>query len=204
MKETINTTNTNIDLQDVIINYKDSLTQDNRINDKLILVYYLVNKDYNSVSLHDELYYDMLANGELSFLEENVNTTLINAEYINSDNTLIDTNEGTELDYVVDEYRLLWHYKTTGIKGKQGNRNVIKQKIVRFKEEHNVSFDDILHLARYYVNNYKSISNFLQQADYFLYKEKLIDGKKITESRAASLLDEYKDFDISEDGGLMI
>ena len=75
-----------------------------------------------------------------------------------------------------------------------GNRKDIKEKLSKFIAEENITFDEVIRLSQYYLANFTTISGFLQQADYFLYKQKIIDGKKITESRAASLLGEYGDF----------
>ena len=94
----------------------------------------------------------------------------------------------------IQEYRQLWNYRITGIKGKMGNKDNCVKHIKKFTQEHKLTFDEVLQLANYYVNNFKDISGYIQQADYFLYKEHLIEGKKITRSRAASLLGEYKDF----------
>ena len=75
-----------------------------------------------------------------------------------------------------------------------GSKKSIAERFKKFIRENNISPDNLIELASYYVNNFQQISGYLQQADYFLYKEKLVSGKKVTESRAESLLSEYGDF----------
>jgi len=81
----------------------------------------------------------------------------------------------------VDEYRLL--FKNTGIPGKMGDRNACIKKLVKFLEiRPQITMDEVIEVARYYCQNYKQITNYLQQADYFI--------EKNGQSRLAALYDE--------------
>jgi len=104
---------------------------------------------------------------------------------VDKDRYVINTEQAR--DYVKD-YRALWRGTS-----KSGDNKTVATKMRRFSTEYNISYDEIIDLARYYVNNYERISGILQGANYFLYKQKLIKGNRVTTSRAAELLDEFRD-----------
>lgn len=87
------------------------------------------------------------------------------------------------LDEFVKEYRNLWK----GLKiGSMGSHNTCFDKLSRwFSENPSYTKDDVLNAAKLYI---KSLDNYqyLQQADYFIYKK---DGKEES-SRLSSFIDE--------------
>lgn len=89
------------------------------------------------------------------------------------------------LDEFVDEYRLLWK----GLKsGSMGSPNTCKDKLIRWmKENPNYSKEDILKAAKIYINSLDNYQ-YLQQADYFIYKK---DGKEES-SRLSAFIDEVE------------
>lgn len=102
--------------------------------------------------------------------------------------------ESEDLDHLITEYRNLWHYSNTGVAGKMGNKKEVVKRFKKFILDNDITGEQLIQLAQHYINNFREISGYLQQADYFLYKEKLINGQRQTESRAQALLDEYDDF----------
>jgi len=143
------------------------------------------NKHYNEALLFSAYLESLVANG---FIVRHADMSLIiNPKIIEDD-----------LDDKIEDYRKLWHYNSSGVKGKMGNKTNCKERFKAFLKEHNITADNLIELGTYYVSNFQQISGYLQQADYFLYKEKLINGKRITESRAANLLAEYGDFTVDD------
>jgi len=149
-------------------------------DDYIYVLCLVANRRYDDLPLYDKIF-----------------NKLIRDEWIIRKNGELVVNVVTEedIDDFVEEYRELWHYKTTGVKGKMGSSKNVRERIIKFLNETGCSKQELLELAAYYTNNFATISGFLQQADYFLYKLKKIDGKNVTESRAAALLSEYKDFE---------
>lgn len=96
-----------------------------------------------------------------------------------------------ELDGFVDEYRKLWK----GLKvGSMGSESSCKEKLYKWMTEHpKYSKEDILKASKIYL---KSVDNyqFLQQADYFIYKKDAFGES----SRLSAFIDEIEN-DVHED-----
>ena len=147
-----------------------------------------VDSKYPKFKEKGALFLYAIDNGILSMIKEDSSLLdeLIATEVIVERDGKFVINDSEDIDYI-KEYRNLW--KGTG---KMGDINTVTKKMRMFSNEYNLLSSEIVDLARYYVENFQAISGILQGANYFLYKEQLIRGKKITTSRAASLLDEQR------------
>ena len=89
----------------------------------------------------------------------------------------------------IDEFQYLWSKTNTGLSGKKGAKSDCIKKLTTFLEENKkYTFDDILRVSKYYVENYPQISTYLQRANYFI--------KKNGDSRLEELLSEENDDNI--------
>lgn len=96
-------------------------------------------------------------------------------------------------DEFVDKYRELFSKSALGVPGKMGDRNGIKKKLEIFMSKYPFSEDQILEAAENYIqtqreNNYQ----YLQQADYFIFKQ---DNMKIVTSRLAEFCEQLGESD---------
>lgn len=95
-----------------------------------------------------------------------------------------------ELDDFIIEYRNLWK----GLKpGSMGSLEACREKMFRWMNNHpSYSKEDILKAAKMYINQIDNIQ-YLQQADYFIYKKNGLSE----DSRLSAFIDEEE---IKEDG----
>lgn len=104
---------------------------------------------------------------------------------------LNDVNVNTmSLDECVSTLQGYFSYTRTGIKGKNLDKKLITRKLRRFKLETGLTYQEILDVAEYYVDNYKQISGLLVMAKYFFYKQ---DSRKEETSWAKSVLEMWKE-----------
>lgn len=84
----------------------------------------------------------------------------------------------------IDKYRSLWK----GLKpGSMGSKQACKNKLIKWmKENPEYSFNDIINAAKTYINSVDNL-RYLQNADYFIYKQ---DKSGINSSRLSSFIDE--------------
>ncbi len=90
-----------------------------------------------------------------------------------------------EIDDRIDEYRHKWK----GLKaGSMGTPKTCKQKLTRWmKENPSYSFNDILKAADLYLLEFNSNTTFLQNAEYFIFKQNI---NKEESSRLSAYIDE--------------
>lgn len=81
-------------------------------------------------------------------------------------------------------------YTRTGVKGKNHDKKLVTRKLRRFKLETGLSYEEVLKVAKYYVDNYTSISGYLVMAKYFFYKQ---DARKNETSWAKSVLEMWEE-----------
>lgn len=84
----------------------------------------------------------------------------------------------------IDKYRSLWK----GLKpGSMGSKQACEKKLIRWmKENPEYSFADVINAAKSYINSVNNL-RYLQNADYFIYKQ---DKTGIDSSRLSSFIDE--------------
>lgn len=121
-----------------------------------------------------------------------INEMLVNKELTVHDGKfyLTGTTEEMSLDDCVRNIVTMFSYTRTGIKGKNLDNKLITRKLKRFKLETGLTYEKILEVADYYVENYPSISGYLVMAKYFFYKE---DRRKEETSWAKSVLELWKE-----------
>lgn len=86
-------------------------------------------------------------------------------------------------DDFVDRYRRMFSRASIGVPGKMGDRNAIEKKLEVFMSEHSYTEEQILQATQEYVDSQRKDNyQYLQQADYFIYKQ---DAMKINKSRLA-------------------
>jgi hypothetical protein len=99
-------------------------------------------------------------------------------------------SEGMSLEDCVEDIVKIFSYTRTGVKGWNGDKKLITRKLKRFKLETSLSYEEILKVADYYVENYPSISGYLVMAKYFFYKQ---DRRKEETSWAKGILELWKE-----------
>lgn len=87
----------------------------------------------------------------------------------------------------IDEYRELFMTKKSGT---GGSRGACIKKMNRFLASTDYSRDDIMHAARRYINTQRPMYGFLQQADYFIYKNEVSGGISVENSRLETFCEE--------------
>lgn len=103
-------------------------------------------------------------------------------------------------DKWIDEYRQLFKGKKAGA---MGSRTACIKKMDKFITEFGFSKDVILDATRRYINQCRDNSYFyLQQADYFIYKNEVMAGSTIEHSKLSTFCEEVEMLDnnqISDD-----
>jgi len=96
----------------------------------------------------------------------------------------------SDIDQFIQDYRSLWK----GLKvGAMGDLQACKDKMYKWmKTNPQYSKEDILKAARLYIRSVDNLK-YLQQADYFIYKEDKIN--KIEQSKLSSMVDEVENPD---------
>lgn len=91
-------------------------------------------------------------------------------------------NEAVQkVEEYIDQYRKI--FQDTGVPGKMGDKNSCIKKLTKWlKSNPNATMQGVLNTAKYYCENYRNITTYLQQADYFIYKD--------DQSRLSALYDE--------------
>lgn len=96
----------------------------------------------------------------------------------------------------IDEYRELFKGKKSGA---MGSRTACVKKMDKFIQEFGFSKETILHATRRYINKTKDGGyNYLQQADYFIYKNEIVAGSSIEHSRLSTFCEEVDMLDKEE------
>ena len=111
-----------------------------------------------------------------------------NINYIGSKKSIKKSSRAInlELDDFIKEFRILWK----GLKpGSMGSEKAVRDKMYKWMQD-NPSYkkEDILKASKLYINSLDNL-NYLQQADYFIYK-KDIHGES---SRLSAFIDEIDD-----------
>lgn len=102
---------------------------------------------------------------------------------------------GKVVEEFVDEYRDRWK----GLKpGAMGGRNSCVQKLIRWmKENPQIQKEQILKAADLYLSTEGRNSQFLQRADYFIYKQE--GNSKIENSRLSAYIDDILTGEVTND-----
>ena len=101
--------------------------------------------------------------------------------------------EAVSCESWIDEYRNLFLGKKAGV---MGTRSVCIQKMNRFLEENTFSRQIIIAATQRYINSCKKDSyNYIQRADYFIYKEETVNGSRLTTSNLGTLCEEIQMLD---------
>lgn len=99
------------------------------------------------------------------------------------------------LEKCVNDVLALFSYTRTGIKGKNHDRMLVTKKLKRFKLETGLTYEEIIKVADYYVENYNTISGYIVMAKYFFYKS---DKRKEETSWAKSVLELWKEQELEQ------
>lgn len=177
-----------------IIDFNLLAEQNLSIDEYLILIYLSNNIIYNNSlnvlkPLEEKQFIKIITNEKILLREKGkIFLELISIENINinSPKKILKKSSriiNLELDELTKEYRNLWK----GLKpGSMGSEQACKDKLYRWMHN-NPSYNknDILNAAKKYINSVDNF-NYLQQADYFIYKKDL-NGES---SRLSAFIDE--------------
>lgn len=89
--------------------------------------------------------------------------------------------------------RELFSKEKTGVAGKMGSTNgIITRLNYFFNNNPEATIEEVIRSCRYYAENYKEITNYLQRADYFIAKN---IGRADETSNLESVFEEGKDYE---------
>jgi hypothetical protein len=89
----------------------------------------------------------------------------------------------------IQEFRDL--FKNTRSSKSMGDKQVVLKKMKIFVENNpEYTKRDILNAAQRYINQCTNDGIFIRQADYFIYKQEMVDGKSVTKSDLLSTLED--------------
>lgn len=125
---------------------------------------------------------------------------LIEADYLTEDlefskasKSYLKAFENESLDRDVDKWIDEYRKKFSFITGKMGTRKACIDKMNRFfKENPTFTKQDVLKATDKYTNYIQNSNSFMQQADYFIYKEIIDGGVKTLRSTLQSMIEEIK------------
>lgn len=177
-----------------IIDFNLLAEQNLSIDEYIVLLYLSDNILYNNSkiileSLQEKQFIKIITNEKILIREKGkIFLELITIDCINSTNNKKITKKSSrvlnqDLDTFVKEFRNLWK----GLKpGSMGSESACRDKLFRWMQN-NPSYtkEDILKAAKIYINSLDNY-NYLQQADYFIYKKDL-NGES---SRLSAFIDE--------------
>ena len=130
------------------------------------------------VSLHSK---DLMTLKQHKLIEKDYKTNSLITKRTRSKNAI-----AQEVINRIDEYQHFFSKTYCGLSGRKGPKSDCIKKLTKFLEENKeYTFDDVLRVAKYYVDNYHQISTYLQRANYFI--------KKNGDSRLEELLSEVND-----------
>lgn len=177
-----------------IIDFNLLAEQNLSIDEYIVLLYLSDNILYNNSkiileSLQEKQFIKIITDEKILIREKGkIFLELITIDCINSTNNKKITKKSSrvlnqDLDTFVKEFRNLWK----GLKpGSMGSESACRDKLFRWMQN-NPSYtkEDILKAAKIYINSLDNY-NYLQQADYFIYKKDL-NGES---SRLSAFIDE--------------
>ena len=177
-----------------IIDFNLLAEQNLSIDEYIVLLYLSDNILYNNSkiileSLQEKQFIKIITDDKILIREKGkIFLELITIDCINSTNNKKITKKSSrvlnqDLDTFVKEFRNLWK----GLKpGSMGSESACRDKLFRWMQN-NPSYtkEDILKAAKIYINSLDNY-NYLQQADYFIYKKDL-NGES---SRLSAFIDE--------------
>ena len=177
-----------------IIDFNLLAEQNLSIDEYIVLLYLSDNILYNNSkiileSLQEKQFIKIITNEKILIREKGkIFLELITIDCINSTNNKKITKKSSrvlnqDLDTFVKEFRNLWK----GLKpGSMGSESACRDKLFRWMQNNPLyRKEDILKAAKIYINNLDNY-NYLQQADYFIYKKDL-NGES---SRLSAFIDE--------------
>jgi hypothetical protein len=177
-----------------IIDFNLLAEQNLSIDEYIVLLYLSDNILYNNSkiileSLQEKQFIKIITNEKILIREKGkIFLELITIDCINSTNNKKITKKSSrvlnqDLDTFVKEFRNLWK----GLKpGSMGSESACRDKLFRWMQNNPLyTKEDILKAAKIYINNLDNY-NYLQQADYFIYKKDL-NGES---SRLSAFIDE--------------
>lgn len=177
-----------------IIDFNLLAEQNLSIDEYIVLLYLSDNILYNNSkiileSLQEKQFIKIITNEKILIREKGkIFLELITIDCINSTNNKKITKKSSrvlnqDLDTFVKEFRNLWK----GLKpGSMGSESACRDKLFRWMQNNPLyTKEDILKAAKIYINSLDNY-NYLQQADYFIYKKDL-NGES---SRLSAFIDE--------------